>query len=304
MTAGRPRWRKRTRWIRVPLRLAALRWRNLRSQDTLLDAAGPVVSLTSYGERIARAHHAIESIGLGTLRPSRLVLWLAQDELDRGLPAPLRRLQRRGLVVAGCPDWGPHKKYYPEVVAGLPAGVPLVTADDDVLYPPGWLASLVAAWRDAPQAVACHRARRIGVDAEGRLLPYRQWPGCFSDAPSALNFSVGGSGVLYPPAMCDALRAGGTAFMDVCPRADDIWLNATAQRQGVPVRQVTAEPVLFDDLPGTRRGGLARENVRGGGNDRQIAATFSAAERDALARRAAADRGGSGPRENDDGDET
>jgi len=74
------------------------------------------------------------------------------------------------------------------------------------------------------------------------------------------------------------LREAGLAFRDCCPRADDIWLNVQALRAGLPVRQLTPLPTAFYELPGTREQALARSNNAGGGNDRQLSATYTDAD--------------------------
>jgi hypothetical protein len=56
-------------------------------------------------------------------------------------------------------------------------------------------------------------------------------------------------------------------------------------RAGIEVAQVRANEPLILDVPGMRATGLARSNVKGGGNDRQIEATFTT---DELARLASA----------------
>ncbi len=264
-----------------PLWMRRLDRRNRDSREPFLDAAGPVVSLTTFGSRLSTVHYTIESIAAGRCKPSRLLLWVAEDELRAGIPATLQRLVARGLEVRACADLLSHKKYFPAVNL-LPADRPLVTADDDVLYPRGWLAGLVAAAARAPDEVHCYRAHEVTFTADGQFAPYIDWPGCRSTEPSHHHFFTGVAGVLYPSAVQRALRDAGDAFLICCPRADDIWLNAVAWRSGAKVRQLSPfHPVLFE-LPGTRDSGLARANVQGGGNDRQLADTFSATERQAL----------------------
>jgi hypothetical protein len=264
-----------------PLWMRRLTQRNLNSQDSLLDAGGPVVSLTTYGQRLAGVHYTIESIGAGSVRPSRLMLWIDHDMMKHGLPEPLRRLQRRGLEVHGCNDIGPHTKYF-HAMNALPGTGNLVTADDDILYPQDWLARLVAAAADAPDLVHCHRAHAMTFDADGRFALYETWPPCRHTRPSFRNLLTGVGGVIHPPTMQAAVRAAGDAFMACCPRQDDIWLAAVAFRAGIRTRQTSPfHPVLFE-LPGTRSGGLARHNVQGGGNEQQLRATFSDAEVAAL----------------------
>ena len=46
-----------------------------------------VVSLTTFGNRIHNVHLAIESIMQGTVKPNKIVLWLAEDEFkNKNLP--------------------------------------------------------------------------------------------------------------------------------------------------------------------------------------------------------------------------
>lgn len=271
-------------WMR---RLAA---RNADSREPVT-GTGPVVSLTTYEPRWPTVFYTLESIAAGTLRPARLMLWIAPSVLTLGTPRELGRLVARGLEIRTCEDLGPHKKYFPAVSeASAPQG--LVTADDDVLYPADWLASLAQAARARPAHVHAHRAHVVAFEPDGRFRPYAGWPACRSTAPSALHFTTGVGGVWFPPAMQDALRAAGDGFRAVCPRADDVWLNATALRAGVAVCQVARfHPLLFE-IPGTRAHGLAKHNVETGGNDRQLAATYSDAERARLRALAAQEYGG------------
>ena len=271
-------------WMR---RLAA---RNAGSAERVT-GTGPVVSVTTYEPRWPRVFYTLESIAAGTLKPARLMLWVAPSVLALGTPRELERLVARGLEIRSCEDLGPHKKYFPAVMEGsAPQG--LVTADDDVLYPPDWLASLDAAARARPGHVHAHRAHVVAFEPDGRFRPYASWPACRSTAPSALHFTTGVGGVWFPPAMQDALRAAGDGFRSVCPRADDIWLNANALRAGIAVCQVAPfHPLLFE-IPGTRAHGLAKHNVETGGNDRQLAATYGDAERAHLRALAAQEYGG------------
>lgn len=261
-----------------PLWMRRLAQRNERSREPVVAAGGPVVSLTTFEPRWHSVHYTIESIGTGRLRPSRLVLWVTPSLLASGVPAALERLAGRGLEIRSCDDLGPHKKYYPLIAEG-PLPGDLVTADDDVLYRADWLASLADAAAKRPGLIHAHRAHVMSFGADGRFLPYAQWPGCRTTAPSALHFCTGVAGVLYPPAMQDALRRAGDAFRATCPRADDIWLNATAFRAGIEVCQTRVFSPLLFEVPGTRSHGLARGNVQGGGNDRQLEATYAAEER-------------------------
>ncbi|NLF05714.1 MAG: hypothetical protein GX593_12040 [Actinomycetales bacterium] len=246
-----------------------------------------MVSLTTFGVRTARVHLAIESIGRGAQLPSRLVLWLDDPGQLARLPRSLRRLERRGLEVRQSANYGPHTKYFPYVMSLETHVAPLVTADDDTVYPHDWLTRLVAAHRTTPDHVVCHRARRLTLDADGEITPYVQWRFVSDAEPSPLNLATGVAGVLYPVTMLHALREAGENFQDCAPRTDDIWLHAVALRAGVPVRQIDASAGLFPLVPSTQAVSLLADNVHGTGNDDAVRRTYGSADL-ALLRTAAA----------------
>lgn len=246
--------------------------RNRSSRASILGSAPVVVSLTSYGRRVQSVALTIESIGAGRLRPARVILWLGDAEAP--LPDSLTRLQARGLEILYAPDIGPHGKYFHYVSTHAPHERPLVTADDDVLYPRYWLARLVQAHRQRPDEVHCFRANKILVDGT-RLSPYNDWPRCRSDRASLDHFATGVAGVIYPPAMLDHLARLGDAFKASCPRADDVWLHWVALRNRVGVRQLSARPRAFPALPDTQTQTLTSYNVHAGGNDEQIRALYT-----------------------------
>jgi hypothetical protein len=247
---------------------------NLTTTEPAIAAGGPVVSLTSFGKRARTVGFTVESIAQGNVRPSRLLLWLDEAALISQPSAMLARLQRRGVEILQTDDWGPHKKYYPYVASQPSFQVPLVTADDDVLYSTNWLATLVERYRVHPESVHCYRARVVGMNGE-RLAPYATWHDCSTTAPSHRHFSIGMAGVLLPPHLLQELQRRGTEFRSRCPRTDDIWLNLHAQRVGAKVQQVHAWPDYFMLLPGTQKGALLHDNVAGG-NDSALSALYGA----------------------------
>lgn len=278
------RWgRKRVKRMFSHVRTAQLVLRNRYSRRSALGDEDVVVSLTTYGPRLATVGTTIESIAAGRARPRHLVLWLDDPESFDRRPASVRRLERRGLTVALSPNYGPHKKYYPALGLALDEGLPLVTADDDILYPRSWLERLMVAHRAHADVVSCYRANVVTL-AEGRVAPYDSWPRCHSTQPSVVHFATGVAGVLYPTAMLEHLRLHGTAFVERCPRADDIWLHWVALQHGIEVRQVSPTPRHFPLLPGSQVASLAQENVVDGGNDVRIAELYDAEAVEALAR--------------------
>jgi hypothetical protein len=265
--------------------MARLALVNRLARRPIVEVGGPVVSLTSYSRRVLFVHLAIESIGRGTLRPSRLILWLDEEGPLAKPPRSLRRLERRGLEIKSTDDFGPHKKYFPYVEGEAQHSVPLVTADDDLLYPRDWLATLVAAYRPEERVVVAHRVHRIAVLRDD-IAPYVTWGRATSGRPSARHFATGGSGLVLPPAVLDHLRELGRQFEGRAPTADDVWLNFAILHSGHRVR-----PLLHldeSDYGQTRGIGRHRvepllvQNVFRGGNDRQIAQTYDVSTKAAV----------------------
>lgn len=230
---------------------------NLCSRRAIIGSSEVDVSLTTYGIRTRRVWRALETIGRGAALPRSVVLWHEDEAVVSNPPRSLRRLMQRGLQIKHCPDYGPHKKYFPHVMQGKPER-PLVTADDDVFYPRFWLANLIAAHR--PNEVTAYRTRRMTSG------PYDTWPLCTDALPSENLLATGVSGVLYPVKVLNALRDGGDKFMQVCPRADDLWLHYAAVATGVPTRQVSEIAAKWWPVRPKERG-LWHQNLGMGGND-------------------------------------
>jgi hypothetical protein len=277
------------RAIRPAVRLARdfiLHWDILKmklanriSDKLVTSSEGPVVSIATYGRRLETVYLTIESIARGSVRPARLLLWLDDPSEFANLPIQLKRLQARGLEVKlSDRNYGPHKKYFPYVMSRVLERLPgrdgpLVTADDDILYPRGWLRGLVSGHEGAPEIIQCYRARIVNVNDSG-LQPYSTWELCRSTEPSFLTFAIGVSGVIYPPRFQDLLQQAGRAFERSCLRADDLWLHVNAVRNGFQIRQLTSKPVHFPIIPGTQEAGLQQNNLHNQGNDEQIKNTY------------------------------
>jgi hypothetical protein len=278
-----PMWtwlqRQDAKFIRFDLR--SLVHRNERSLAPAVAPGGPVVSLTTHGTRINSVYLTIESIARGTLLPSRIILWLQDLDVLTGRPESLRRLEDRGVEVRLSRDYGPHTKYYPYLESTERFDVPLVLADDDVLYPKAWLRSLATSFRVNPEASSCHRAHIVGL-IHREVSPYLTWRPCRSTSPSSRHFATGVSGCIYPPALLSKIKAAGRGFTETCPRADDIWLHVNTLRAGFRIKQIGTRPLVFPFVPGTQTTGLSLSNVKLLQNDRQISKTYSTADIDLL----------------------
>ncbi|WP_427004284.1 hypothetical protein [Pseudarthrobacter sp. H2] len=284
-TAAR-RVKKGAKRLHAGFALVYFRLKNLVAHGPATGSAPVVVSMTTYGDRINTVTVALESIARGRVRPQRLLLWLQSPEQFETRPESLRRLERRGLEILLTSNYGPHTKYYPYVQSQERHTAPMVTSDDDVVYPRDWLARLVAANRRHPEAISGHWISIMGV-AGDRVADYATWARARDTAARPANFAPGVSGVIYPPAMLEELKRRGDGFLSVCPGADDIWLHWVALRAGIAVRQVGTVPHHFPIIPGSQGQALVKTNVGENRNDHLIRGLYSAEDVAALGNNAA-----------------
>jgi hypothetical protein len=71
------------------------------------------------------------------------------------------------------------------------------------------------------------------------------------------------------------LKLAGDEFMQLCPKADDVWLHVNALRAGMKTRQIWSRPLRFPFVPGTQGSGLYHSNVLLARNDEQIRSTYT-----------------------------
>jgi len=230
-----------------------------------------VVSLTSYPPRFGTLDIALRSLLSQDTVPDVVVLWIAHGDMDK-LPERVRRLERHGLVIRACDDLKPFKKIIP-ALAAYP-GAFILTADDDVLYPRGWVGAFVSDYRE-PCEILCSRARRMVLSLDGMPARYRDWPDAMPGDTGPGVFPVGVGGVMYPPGSLAPDVADADTFTRLCPDGDDIWLFWSAVRAGSRHRVLSRSVGAIRARPDTQHVALWRTN-KAGGNDRQLAAVVKA----------------------------
>lgn len=143
---------------------------------------------------------------MAKIRPDHIVLWLSKYDQNgtqittiEDLPKNIRRLHRMGVEIEFVEDIRSYRKLLP-ALERFPNAI-VVTADDDILYPSGWLENLLRGHEQHTDAIVCYRGTQILLDQNG-LAPYKQWPEYTRrDEPSYLLFAQGGEGALYPQAV-------------------------------------------------------------------------------------------------------
>lgn len=205
--------------------------------DSLYDGKRVIVSLTTYGQRIFDVYLVIESIMQQTLKPNKILLWLAEEEFTlEQVPASLRKLEKRGLEIGFCEDIKSYKKLIPSLKL-YPDDI-IITVDDDVLYPIDLVDRLYKQYLSHPKDVICTHAHIIEFSSERECIPYVQWtdPPTDRSLESKSYLPVGVGGILYPPHCLHQNVFNKQDFMEFAPTADDFWFKFMALINGVSCR--------------------------------------------------------------------
>jgi hypothetical protein len=228
-----------------------------------------IVSLTSYPARYSILELTVRSLLTQTIKPDRVVLWLAPDHVS-ALPNAVADLQQFGLEIRQCEDIRSFKKLIPSI--GEFPDAYIVTADDDLYYPPDWLETLVNGV--ATETIVCWRAVRPQLAEDGALASYNDWEWDVDDemarGPSLDLMLESGAGALFPPRSLHPMVVDKTLFLELCPDGDDLWYNVCARKAGSHCKKVGGN-LWLTSWRGSQESSLWKSNSAGG-NDRMIKA--------------------------------
>ncbi len=225
-----------------------------------------IVSLTSIPSRLRTLEIVIRSILNQDRSPKKIVLWLNSD-LKKSIPNRLQLLTGDIFEIRFSELNCSHRKLihsleiFPEEI--------IITCDDDLIYNQQWLSLMYAEHLKHPDRIIAFYTRYITYQ-NGILQPYKNWV-YNSEAPRDSKFviPVGSSGVLYPPNKLNKKVTDEHLFMQLAPKADDLWFKAMSLLNGTvcyqPV-QICKEPI---PIMGTQFISLKKDNVKGDKNRTQ-----------------------------------
>ena len=207
-----------------------------------------IVSLTTYPKRVYDIKYCINSLLSQNERPNRVILWLAREQFPLGekeLPEALLAMEERGLEIRFCEDLKSFKKLIPTRRL-FPKAI-IVTADDDIIYPPNWLSTLLEAYRSCPKAIWGCRGRLVPFSMpellEQESITYRDWELALPDGrPHDDIFLTAGAGAVFPPDSLDSRLTDSRLFMKYTPTGDDIWFWIMAKLKGTQCGIVNCWP--------------------------------------------------------------
>ena len=197
-----------------------------------------IVSLTSYKPRINDVKYTIYSLFNQIFPPDELILWLDEDSFpqrEKNLPQDLLELKNFGLTIGWCENLRSYKKLIPSL-ENYPDDI-IVTADDDLFYPPDWLKILYDEHLKSPNCLIAHRTYRIRIDAQGNIYPYTKWQKEILSTKALYgNFFTGGAGALFKRSFLFSDVLNRELFMKLSPLADDLWFWAMTVLNGTKIK--------------------------------------------------------------------
>lgn len=227
-----------------------------------------VVSLTSYPPRFGILSLTLKCLLRQSVSPDKLILWIAREDIEK-LPREISKLaDNRLFEIRVCEDIGPYKKIVPALQA-FPEAI-IITADDDVYYPPDWLENLIRSWDGDCNTIVAHRVHRIVMEAKDTPASYLKWEMDIQDNDQVkYNFATGIGGVLYPPNSLLPQTINHNDFMRCALSADDIWLFWMGRMGGSKVIKSKVK-YQFITWFASQKNGLFRQNIKMCKNDEKI----------------------------------
>lgn len=233
-----------------------------------------IVSLTSFPGRIDQIWICIESIFRQSMKPDKIILWLADSQFSdiNSVPERIKAQQKKGLTIRLCDDLRSHKKYY-YAFKEYPEDI-IITLDDDVYYPTNTVEKLVKMNREYPECICCNRGHLIKYKTNGQVASYKQWLKGKESIfyPSLQICPTGVGGVLYPPNSVDKEVFNKKSIKDLCFFADDLWLKAMSLKANTKVMKTMSFPDPLFTVRSSQKESLAKVNVIQDKNDEQFKA--------------------------------
>ncbi len=231
-----------------------------------------IVSFTSFPERINNLMPTLKSIFKQTIKPDKIVLYLAETEFknrEEDLPIYLKNLLKKNKFnIEWCNDLKCHKKYFYALQKYCEGIVILI--DDDLVYDNDLIEKLIKSYLDFPYAVSTIRTHlMIKNPKSNSFVKYINWPrqtNAFIKKPSMQLFATTGSGTLIPPNLLKFDLFDEELIKKICLYSDDIWLKTIEVLSNVPVVQSNEFKGLKLVLK-SQKNALFRQNVCNNKND-------------------------------------
>ena len=185
-----------------------------------------ICTLTTFPDRIDSVQYTIKSLFNQSMKPDKIVLWLAESEFkDFEFPESIKQLQKRGLELRYCENYFGHKRYY-KIIEEQREDELIVMFDDDIIFPYYMLERLYDKWLEFPDCVICDRGQVLTFEGHDVLNPGR-WSSISNvgiDTPSYRILASPGGGCLFPPRAFYKDANNTDIIRKYALKTGDIWL--------------------------------------------------------------------------------
>ena len=229
-----------------------------------------IVSLTSWEPRFGDLPYALKSILLQSRLPDKIIIYFGNDVDPDKIPESITRFKKKGVEFRFTGEnIKAHKKYY-YAMKEFPESS-IITVDDDVLYSPFTVSSLIKTCEKyGKKAVCARRTHRMKFNGR-ELLPYNQWKlDQKYPEPRYDLMGTGIGGIIYPPHCVHPDIFMKDALTEVALSNDDLWLKGMELLQGTKVKSVDclwSHPISLEKI-GDDPNSLYNINVLNNENDR------------------------------------
>ncbi|SDQ57916.1 zinc-binding alcohol dehydrogenase [Flagellimonas zhangzhouensis] len=218
-----------------------------------------VVSLASIPSRLDIVHLTIRSILNQSVLPEHIFLWLHED-LKNKIPKKLSALEGEIFQIRYTDYYSSHRKLV-EPLKLFPHKT-IITCDDDMMYRKDWLSNLIVEQKNNPNQIIANQVRCISYDDSGTLLPYKEWKSNTEKCENPkLTLPIGAGGTLYPPNCLHEQVFNQELFLQLTPKADDLWFKAMSLLKGttsIMSSNPTKEPI---PIWGSQKVSLKKGNI-------------------------------------------
>ncbi|WP_430426903.1 zinc-binding alcohol dehydrogenase [Maribacter litoralis] len=224
-----------------------------------------IVSLTSIPSRLQKLHLTIRSVLNQNVRPKKIVLWL-HHSLKNEIPNKLASLESDLFSILYSDLTCSHRKLIHSLE--LYPNDTIITCDDDMMYRANWLSLLYEEHKANPKNIIANQTRYIKYSPNGDLLSYKHWVS-EEIINEAAVIPIGAEGVLYPPNSLYNEVTDYKLFLELAPKADDLWFKAMSLLKDTTAilasnRAKTPIPII-----GSQKHSLKKTNIGGDKNKTQ-----------------------------------
>ena len=225
-----------------------------------------IISLTSYPKRFRFLRKTLKSIISQNTERLPILVNLYFPDFNK-LTKDLLKLKKFGVTYYPIDE---NLRQYLKLIPTIqrfPVNS-IITADDDIYYPLGWVSGLLNAHSNHPHSIMGYRGLKILRESNGSFSTYKTWPLASSnvlDSQEVLLTGVGG--ILYPRnCFTDSVFDMKEAFK-LTPGNDDLWFYFKAREASSRIRLVPktwTEPRFWF---GSQKSALWHTNISKSKND-------------------------------------